>query len=242
MSHPNIKDGKIKVAVITGNHVFDVPEFVELFRSMRSVDFYLQDLPNYAADMSNVQKDYDVTVFYSMYGTSPDQRSGTVIERLGETDQGIFVLHHGILGFRDWHIWSAVTGIEDRKFTYHPGETIRTEIADRNHPITAGLTPWEMTDETYKMNAAEGPENKVLLTANHPKSLTTLAWTRRYRNSPVFCYASGHGAATYSDPNFRLVVERGIQWLASQRGEAGRSIAAITKPSELAQLPSLLVS
>ena len=219
MSHPSLKDGKIKVAVVTGNHVFDVPEFVELFRSMDSIDFYLQDLPNYAADMSNVRKDYDVTLFYCMYGTAPDQRSGTVIERLGETDQGIFVLHHGILGFRDWHIWSAVTGIDDRKFTYHPGETIRTEITDLAHPIAAGLDPWEMQDETYRMNGAVDPSNHVILSANHPKSLSTLAWTRKYRNAPVFCYASGHGTDTYADANFRTVVERGIGWLDGQRGK-----------------------
>lgn len=219
MSHPSTKDGKIKVAVVTGNHVFDVPEFVELFRSMDSIDCYIQDLPNYAADMSNVRKDYDVTLFYCMYGTAPDQRSGTVIERLGETDQGIFVLHHGILGFRDWHIWSAVTGIEDRKFTYHPGETICTEITDPAHPITAGLEPWDMLDETYKMNGATDPSNHVILSANHPKSLSTLAWTRKYRNALVFCYASGHGTDTYADPNFRKVVERGIHWLAGQRGK-----------------------
>lgn len=219
MTHPSVKDGKVKVAVVTGNHVFDVPEFVELFRSIDGIDFYLQDLPNYAADMSDARRHYDVTLFYCMYGTAPDQRSGTVIERLGETDQGIFVLHHGILGFRDWHIWNAVTGIEDRKFTYHPGEVIRTEITDPTHPIAAGLQPWDMLDETYKMNGAVDPSNHVILSAMHPKSLTTLAWTRKYRNAPVFCYASGHGTDTYADPNFRRVLAQGIHWLAAQRGK-----------------------
>jgi type 1 glutamine amidotransferase len=179
----------------------------------------MQDLQNYAADMSDVRRHYDVTLFYNMHGTAPDQRSGTVIERLGETDQGIFVLHHGILGLREWHIWSAVTGIEDRKFTYHPGETIRTEIADPGHPISAGLQPWEMLDETYRMNGADDPSNHVILTTSHPKSLTTLAWTRKYRNAPVFCYASGHGTDTYANQNFRTVVERGIGWLADQRAK-----------------------
>ena len=59
VTHPSIKDGKINVAVVTGNHVFDVPEFVELFRSMSSIDFYMQDLENYAADMSDVRRHYD---------------------------------------------------------------------------------------------------------------------------------------------------------------------------------------
>lgn len=222
LTHPSIKDGKIKLAVVTGNHVFDVPEFIDLFRSMDSVDAYIQDIENYAADMSDVRRHYDVTLFYNLHGKPPDQRSNTMLERLGETDQGIFLLHHGILSFREWHIWAAVTGITDRRFTYHPGETIRTEIADPGHPVNRGLQPWEMLDETYAMAGVDDDgSSHVILTTTHPKSLPTIAWTRRYRNAPVFCYASGHGSDTYGNRNFRTVVERGIGWLAGQRGTGG---------------------
>lgn len=218
MTELPFKNGKIKVAVVTGNHVFDVPQFIDLFRSMDSIDFYIQDIENYSADMSDAKRYYDVTVFYNLHGKPPDQRSNTMLERLGETDQGIFLLHHGILSYREWHIWAAISGITDRKFTYHPGELIRTEIADPDHPITRGLEPWEMLDETYKMDSVD-PDgtSHILLKTIHPKSLSSIAWTRQYRNAPVFCYASGHGQDTYVDPNFRTVVERGIQWLASQR-------------------------
>jgi uncharacterized protein len=215
MAHPSTPDGKLKVAVVTGDHVFDVPEFIDLFRRMNSIDFYMQDLQNYAADMSDVRKFYDVTVFYNMHGVAPDQRSSTAIERLGETKQGIFVLHHGILGFGNWHIWNAVVGIQNRKFTYHPGETVHTEIADPKHPIVAGLKPWDMLDETYKMDGVDDSSH-VILRTQHPKSLSTLAWTRKYRNAPVFCYASGHGKDTYSNASFSTVVERGIQWLSEE--------------------------
>ena len=45
---------KIKTAVITGQHAFDVPAFHALFRSLDEVDFYLQDLDNLAADTERV--------------------------------------------------------------------------------------------------------------------------------------------------------------------------------------------
>lgn len=35
---------KIKTAVITGQHAFDVPGFHGLFGSISEIDFYLQDL------------------------------------------------------------------------------------------------------------------------------------------------------------------------------------------------------
>ncbi len=209
-------NGNIKVAVITGSHPFEVPEFVDLFNNLPGIDCYIQDLDNFGADMSDVRPYYDVVLFYCMYGQPPaDQATRRSIERLGETKQGIFVLHHGILGFSDWHIWSDIIGIENRKFTYHPGESVNVEIVDANHPITKGLSGWTMLDETYKMDGA-GAGSQILLGTQHPKSLKTLGWTRQYRNSPVFCYASGHGKDTWADPNFRTVLERGIRWLAGK--------------------------
>ena len=49
---------KIKTAVITGQHAFDVPGFHGLFRSIPEIDFYLQDLENFAADAGNVRDQY----------------------------------------------------------------------------------------------------------------------------------------------------------------------------------------
>ncbi|MBK8021919.1 MAG: ThuA domain-containing protein [Chloroflexi bacterium] len=89
------------------------------------------------------------------------------------------------------------------------------EVVDATHPITKGLANWTMLDETYKMESA-GEGSQILLGTHHPKSLRTLAWTRQYRNSPVFCYASGHGKDTWADPNVKTVVERGIQWAAGK--------------------------
>ncbi len=208
--------GDVKVAVITGNHPFEVPEFVNFFRSLSGVDAYIQDLDNFAADMSDCRRDYDVLLFYSMFGQPPaDAATRRAIERLGETNQGLFLLHHGILGWPDWHIWTEIVGIENRQFTYHPGQMVEVEIVDPNHPITKGLKPWKMLDEIYRMNdAADG--SHVILGTHNPKSLNTLGWVRQYRNSPVFCYASGHGRDTWADPNFRTVVERGICWAAGR--------------------------
>jgi type 1 glutamine amidotransferase len=217
MAFANSTNSDIKVAVITGNHPFEVPQFINFFRNLDGIDCYVQDLENFAADMADIKHEYDVLLFYNMHGQPPaDQATRRAIERLGETKQGLFLLHHAILGFADWHIWSAIVGIENRKFTYHPGETVKVDIVDANHPITAGLSAWEMMDETYRMEGA-GEGSQILLGTQHPKSLKTLAWTRQYRNAPVFCFASGHGKDTWADPNFRTVVERGIHWLAGKR-------------------------
>ena len=51
-------DGRTSVAVITGHHAFDVPNFHALFRGMASVDAYIQPLEDFVADAGRVAGDF----------------------------------------------------------------------------------------------------------------------------------------------------------------------------------------
>ena len=94
---------------------------------------------------------------------------------------------------------------------HDPRGPFTVQIVDREHPITRGLKDWRMVDETYEM-AGAGQDSHVLLTTDHPKSMPTIAWTRSYKRSRVFCYQSGHDNIAFSDPNFRRFLSRGVQW------------------------------
>ena len=202
---------QITVAVVTGVHTFDVPGFYAAFRSMSDVDLYLQSLEDFVADRGGVRAEYDVVVFYNMHRPAPDEKTAAALESLGESTQGIVVLHHGILAFPEWPLWSDICGIEDREFGYHLNQTISVRVADPSHPITAGLADWEMVDETYTMSDASS-ECHILLTTDHAKSMRTLAWSRQFRNARVFCYQSGHDNDAYADRGFRTILHRGIRW------------------------------
>jgi type 1 glutamine amidotransferase len=213
---------KIKMAVITGQHAFDVPAFHNLLRSMPDVDPYPQELDNFCADVGHVREQYDVLLFYNFHRETPSlenaqgRRRRMVLEEPEKTGQGIFVMHHALLAFPDWPPWSRICGIHERaKFGYYEGQNVRIEVANADHPITRGLAAWEMVDETYTMGDA-GADSDVLLTTEHPNSMHTIAWTRQYGSARVFCLESGHDDRAYSDPNFRTVVERGIHWLAGR--------------------------
>ena len=205
----------IMTAVITGNHPFEVVEFTRLFRGMSGIDPYPQYLENWVDDMSHVRDKYQAILFYNMHMEPPNEKARATLEALGEVEQGIIFLHHGLLGFPKWQAWSFIIGIQNRRFTYSNGETVHVEIADPAHPITKGLRPWEMIDETYAMDPA-GPDCHVLLTTDHPKSLRTLAWTRQHNKARVFVLASGHDNKTYANPNFQTILLRGIQWAAGR--------------------------
>ena len=209
----------VKVAVVTGGHSFDVPGFHDMIRSMDGADACVQHIDDFCSSTPETRRWYDVVLFYTMMMETPKDeglpwyagRHKSALESLGETKQGIFLLHHAILAYPEWPVWSELVGIHDRRFGYHIGETVRTLVGRPNHPITRGIRPWTMVDETYTMaDTVDGSD--LLLSCEHLKSMKTLAWARHYRSSRVFCYQAGHDNKAYANPHFREVVGRGIQW------------------------------
>jgi type 1 glutamine amidotransferase len=209
------------VAVVTGEHSFDVPNFCRLFRGLEGIDAYVQHLEHFASTPEPTRDAYDAVLFFNMHRETPSDEGSpwwagkprSTLERLTERGQGIVLLHHAILAFPQWERWHRLTGIVDRSFDYAPGVTLNVEVVDRQHFITEGLSDWEMIDETYKM-ADTDQDSHPLLAVDHEKSMKCIAWTRECDSSRVFCFASGHDQQTWSNPNFREVLRRGVRWVA----------------------------
>jgi len=203
---------KPKIAVVTGGHPFDVPAFRDLFQGMTRIEAYIQHLEDWVADAARIRSLYDAVVFYSMYREAPDDATRLALEGLGKSDKGVVVLHHALLSWPDRKLWTDVTGLPRRgELEYAPGQTIETQIAEADHPVTEGLAPWPMVDEAYKTPEPDDAST-VLLTADHPKSMRALAWTRMLGNARVFCYVSGHDERAWTEPGFKHTLLEGILW------------------------------
>lgn len=205
----------LRVAVVTGGHPYDVLNFNKLFRTLPGVDAYIQHMEDFVTTPAGVREQYDVVLFYHMLGpvSAPAKAA---LEQLGTTKQGLVVLHHTLMAYPQWPAWSALAGITERsKFGFHGGQTFKVQVTGRDHPITRGLEPWTMSDETYTM-AEPGEGSEILLTVEHPKSMKALAWARAYKQSRVFCLQSGHDNVTWANPGFREVLLRGLRWSAAR--------------------------
>ncbi len=213
----------LRVAVVTGGHPYDVPGLTAMFRELPGIDAYFQHMEDFVTDTAGRRGWYDVALFYTMLQETPTgegpwfmEKAKSALEFLGETPQGIFLLHHSILAYPQWPFWRGLTGIAECAFhAYHLGETVRVNVAESGHPITQGLRSWEMIDETYEMNEPDS-DSTVLLTLDHPRSMRAAAWTRLFRNARVFCFQCGHDNTAYAHPHFRTVVARGLEWCAGR--------------------------
>ena len=66
-----MNDVDIKVAVVTGQHAFDISGFQHMFASMSNVDFYLQDLENFVVDAGEFNENYNAVLFYNFHKPTP---------------------------------------------------------------------------------------------------------------------------------------------------------------------------
>ncbi len=114
---------------------------------MEGIQFVRKELDVFVNEPA--QAAYDTIVFYNFHRPYPTAAQAKAILGLTERGQGLVILHHAILAFPDWNAYSEICGIVDRSFGYHPRQTLQVQLSDATHPITAGMTAWEMgTDYT----------------------------------------------------------------------------------------------
>ena len=216
---------RTKTAVITGHHPYDVVALQDLFRSLPGIDAYPQNLEDFVTDTGGSRESYGAVVFYNFHVPTPGPeeyplgggRARDVLEALGKTEQGIVLLHHAILAYPRWELWQELCGgVQiDSSLPVLQNQTVPVKNVAPEHPITSGLGSWEIVDETYAASDP-GDGSEALLTTDHPQSMTTLAWTRRYKRARVFCYQSGHDDVAFENEGFRTVLSRGIWWAAGR--------------------------
>jgi uncharacterized protein len=216
-----VDNNAIRLAVVTGGHPYDAMSFGDLMRSLPGVCFDVQSVQDICTDFGDYVRHYDVIVFYNMTQQTPQDKyawdcvSKEKILQIFDRGQGVCLLHHSILAFPDWPLWGEVCGIADRSFKYHMSVDMDFKVMSSDHPITRELDDFSMIDEAYEMNSADD-SSAILLSADHPKSMKSIAWTRRFGQSKVFCYESGHDKQAFNHPRFREILYRGILWLADR--------------------------
>ena len=213
---------RLKIAVITGGHTFDVPGMYAFWRSIDGVDAYIQSLEDWSDDVTGVRDEYDCAVFYNMHGFTPTgdepwpmHKAKEALEHLGETDRGIVIWHHALVAFPQWSRWREITGIADTSVEVAFNQPIPVTVEAPNHPIVASVRDFTVIDETYGMADPVG-DMTVLLRADYPNQMNIVGWTQTFGKARVFCLQLGHDNQSWSNPSMRSIVENGVRWAAKR--------------------------
>ena len=215
---------KMKVLLITGGHGFETAPFFDVFEKNPDITFtsakHTQNADAYERDDL---LSYDAVVLYDMPKEITEPQKAKFLS-LFQKGIGVLVLHHALVSYQHWPEFERIIGgrypEEDGKggkvtpeVGYQHGVEVPVVIVAKDHPITAGLSDFTITDEIYWGFRVQR-DVTPLLTTTHPQSGKPLAWTREEGKSRLVYLQLGHGPSAYDNPNYRQLVARSIRWVA----------------------------
>ena len=157
---------------------------------------------------------------------SPAQQAGLVAAVKG--GKGYITIHGGNNAAVDWsedfrEMLGGVFSHETKGGTLPDSKTKKgtftVKIADSSHPITKGLSDFELVDELYYQLQMK-PGITPLVTIDYDKQTWPAAWTRDYGKGKVFHTVMGHRdfGPDKADPtqnaNLAKLLVQGIDWVA----------------------------
>jgi uncharacterized protein len=217
--------GQIRILVITGGHDYQKEQFNQMLAGLgENITYQIAEFPA-AYDMflpQNTDK-YDVLVFYHMW----QEITETQAKDLSDCIRGgkpLVVLHHSICAFDNWpeyvniiggkyfHQPTVINGKEYPACSYIHDVRFRVKITDMNHPVTAGLSDFDIFDETYK-GYYVAPGVTPLLSTDEQSSTPVIGWAKKYGKARVVTLQSGHDVPTFENPSFRKLLKQSIEWV-----------------------------
>jgi type 1 glutamine amidotransferase len=216
---------KIKTLIITGGHDFEREAFFALFDSFKDVEYREIIHPEAnQAYASSMLDSVDVLVFYDMVQDISEEQKTEFIALL-EKGKSLLFLHHSLVSYQEWDEFTRIIGgkyhLKQKgdetpdlpESNYKHDMEFQVRIADKNHPITRGLSDFMIHDEIYG-DYTVLPGVFPLLTTDHPESGEIVGWINHYKNSWIVYIQSGHDHLAYENPNYRRLLNQTIRWLA----------------------------
>lgn len=217
----------VRIVITTGGHGFDADGFFGMFRAMPGVSFEVLELPRQAELLGPaLRQKADCLVLYDMVGELPGQARQQFVDLLKQ-GIGVVALHHNLGAHRTWDDYRHIVGgkfvfekcVLDGQ-TYEPtpwkhGQRLKIQVANPDHPITRGLSDFEIEDETYG-RFYTAPNIQVLLRTDHPENNPIVAWTTEFGKSRIVYIQLGHDRGAYDNPSYRTLVHRAILWTSGK--------------------------
>jgi type 1 glutamine amidotransferase len=210
----------VRAMVVTGGHPHDA-SFYSLFDDAAPVQAEIN--PHPVAFSRDLRASCDVLVLYDLV-----QRLEEVQKRhlrdFVESGKGVVLLHHSIADYNDWTWWwrDVVGG----RYLLEPADGLPRSLykhdVEQNvaiaaeHPVTRGLPPMHLFDETYK-SMWISPEAKVLLRSDAATSDGPVAWISPYPKSRVVYIQLGHDHQAHLYPPYRRLVRNAVLWAAGEK-------------------------
>ena len=155
---------------------------------------------------------YDALMLYANHDEiTPSQEKALLNFVAG--GKGFLPIHSASYCFRNSQKFIDLVGAQ---FLEHGHGTFTADIINGEHPVTAGLEPFETWDETY-VHTMHNEDRIVLMERVDEDRTEPWTWVRTHGEGRIFYTAYGHDERTWSNPGFQELVKNGIVWAVSDQ-------------------------
>lgn len=215
----------IKALLITGDDV-DVHPWREISETTREIlvntgkfDVKVCEDPH-ILESETALKAYDVivfTIFSRKIAMIPAEAQENLLNFV-KGGKGFYVQHLASASFPKWEEFGKLCGRKwvMRTSGHGPRSVFKSNIVNKEHPITQGLSDFETDDELYAKLQGTGEIN-VLVSADSDWSNKTepLVFTSKYGQGRVVHNAYGHDRKALMTPTVQKLIARGVEWAAT---------------------------
>lgn len=218
------KPAKIKALIITGADV-SVHPWREMSETTREIlvktgkfDVKVCEDPHILESAAALER-YDVIVF--LIYTKPMIPAKGIENLLNAVKggKGFFVQHLASASFAKSEAFGKLCG---RKWVmgksgHGPRSVFRSNIVNKEHPITKGLSDFDTDDELYAKLQDTGKKIDILVSADSDWSnkAEPLIFTSKHGKGRVVHNAYGHDRKALMTPNVQKLIARSVEWAAT---------------------------
>jgi type 1 glutamine amidotransferase len=157
---------------------------------------------------------YDALMIYANHRTITPEQEAALLEYVAG-GKAFLPIHAASYCFQNSPAYIALVGAQFQK---HGTGEFTTEIVKPDHPVMAGMKPFQVWDETY-VHTKHNTDRTVLMERVDESGREPWTWVRTHGKGRVFYTAYGHDERVWGNPNFHQLVRNAIRW-AVQRGPA----------------------
>ena len=228
-----------KVLIITGDHGHKWKETTQVLKDILTGTGHKVDVtekPRLDLTPENLEA-YDVLLFNykdtrrgaranpDSVWTDANKKAFAGVVKAGT---GLVVFHHASSAFTDGSAWSKefekLSAGGWRKQGFHGKMHEFTVTAQKDHPITKGITSFEHGRDELYQNSLITKGSEILVTAfsdesKDPKNTgedEPVVWINHYGKGRVVQYALGHDATAMKGAGFRSLMVRCVEWAAEK--------------------------
>jgi hypothetical protein len=157
-------------------------------------------------------KSYDVVLFYGSGGTFTDPAQEKGLEEFVAQGGGLGGVH-ATDAFRNSDVYWRLLG---GRFTGHGAGKYMMRIEDKQHPVTAPMKDFEISDETYHNDYHPDFKLHSLAHMDRGQEQQSMVWVQPYGKGRVFNTTLGDNRSAWENPQFQRLVLRGLYWAAGR--------------------------